>query len=238
MIITRFLVALWMLSSSLLVAMQAPALEGDLFTAIPISGEIKHILGGIQKDLAKCFAGLKFSASSLDNLHITIQLVVPFNPKKKWTLGEYIHRIHGGLAEVPGPFKQWAKGKGWNQPWDFGAKLQSGWLTISKNGTVMLHVAKSDSLVHLGKTIDQELAKVGVKTKRNDVAGKYDAHITLGKIPKDKVADAKARKCGIDFKAKFKGHKFIIDRFVLLQSNRPAKPRHYYRHGEFKLHLG
>lgn len=238
MAIVQLFISLSLFSGSLLFAMEVPALKGDIFTALPIPENIKLVLGGIQTELAQCFRGMEFSASALDNLHITIQVIASYDAAHKYSLESYIERIKNGLTQVPGSFKQFAQSKGWDKPWDFANKLQSGTVVISQNGVVMLYVGSSELLKRLGAVIEQELSKVGIQTKRNDVTEKYEAHITLGQIAKDKVTEAKSKKCGIDFKTKFKDRKFVIDQFVLLQSNRPEKVRKYYQHGGYELRLG
>ena len=227
---------LCLLVSSFIVAMESSALKGDIFTAIPISEDIKCVINDIQKKLVECFDDIAFSPSPADNLHITIQVVA--SVENHDSLESYIEKINDGLSLVPESFKDFAKCKGWDRSWDFASKLQIGELKISQNGIVMLSVGKSELLKRLGKIIDQKLSKVGIKTKRNDVKGTYKAHITLGLVPQDKVSEARFKKCDIDFKAKFKGHTFIIDRFDLLQSNKPEKVRRYYCYHEYQLNLG
>jgi len=232
----RFFISLCLLSGNLVIAMERPVLKGDLFTAIPLPEDIKYVIDDIQKDVAQCFHEIEFSPSALDNLHITIQVMA--SAEDQDSLESYIEQVNDGLELVPEDFKDFAKRKKWDRSWDFVSKLQSGRLKISQNGIVMLLVGKSELLKHLGKIIDQKLSTAGIKTKRNDVKGKYEAHITLGLISKEKVHKARSRRCDIDFKTKFKGHTFIIDRFVLLQSNRPEKVRRYHCHREYKLPLG
>lgn len=219
--------SLFMVSSGFLNAMEQPSgYQGDYFTAIPIPQQIKNILADVQKEVSACL-GKDFSRSDLDNLHITIQVME----------GKDESKMKQGLNNASAPFKQWAKGKGWDKPWHFEGKIQDSAIKIGKQGHVKLHVGKSDLLVHLGKVIEQELNKAGVKTKRNDVAGqKYTAHITLGMV--SSVEKARSKKCHVDFKKKFAHTSFMIDRFVLLQSNRLAKVRHYAQRGEYKLNLG
>jgi 2'-5' RNA ligase len=226
--------------SNLLVAMDVPKDNIHLFTAISITQNVRHILTRIQYDLAECFGDIKFSPSSSDNLHITIQNINDFDPNGNRSLDSYVGVIKKGLGNVQKPFRAWAKQMHFDKLWDFAPKLQAGWLTISKNGTIMLRVGRSQSLIRLGQLIDQELSSVNVKTKRNDVSAAYVAHIALGKIEKNKVIEAQSKiaKCDIDINARFKNHKFIIDRFVLYQSNAPAKPRRYTALAEYKFHLG
>lgn len=228
------------LSSILLFSMDVPQDKIHLFTAIPISHNAKHILFGIQQEIRQCLGEIKFSPSIPGNLHMTIQNMNDFDPNGAQSLDSYVGIIQKGLGNVQKPFRAWAKQMGFDKSWDFSGKLQSGWLAISNNGTVMLRVGKSQSVTRLGQLIDQELNNVNIKTKRNDVSGTYDAHITLGYIDKNKVAEAqlKIAQCNIDFNACFKHHKMIIDRFVLYQSNAPAKPRKYKVLAEYKLHLG
>lgn len=232
----RSFISLCLLSCSLITAMEDLGLKGDLFTAIPISENIQCIIGNIQKELAECFHEIEFFPSPLDNLHITVQVIAPVENQDY--LENYIEQINDGLILVPELFKKFAHRRGWDKPWDFVSKLQNGRLKISSNGTVMLSVGKSELLKYLGKIIDQKLSQLGIESKRNDVKGAYDAHITLGLISRDKVREARSRKCGINFKTTFKGHTFMIDRFVLLQSNRPEKVRRYHCHHEYKLSLG
>lgn len=236
----RLLIALCAMSSSLLVAMDVPKDKIHLFTAIPLSRDVRQIIAGIQQEVAQCFGGIKFSASPFENLHITIQNVNDFDPNGNRSLASYVGVIQRGLGNVQKPFRAWAAQMNFDKSWDFAPKLQAGRLMVSKNGTVMLRVGTSQSLSRLGQLIDQELGNVNVKTKRNDVSGKYEAHITLGKIDKSRVIEAQSKiaQCIIDLNARFKNHKCIIDRFVLYQSNAPAKPRKYTALAEYKLHLG
>lgn len=223
------ILSLLMMSSGWVNAMEQPSgFQGDYFTAIPIPENIKYILADIQKELARCL-GNDFSASPLDNLHITIQVMEGRNEEK----------MKQGLKNVSSPFKQWAKSKGWDKDWHFESKLQDSHIEIGNKGHVKLHIAKSDLLIELGRRIEHELNKIVIKTNRNDVAGtNYTAHITLGMVSESRVSQARSKKCTIDSKKRFAGSRFIVDRFVLLQSNRPAKVRRYAQRGEFPLNLG
>ena len=228
------------LSSILLFSMDVPRDHIHLFTAISISHNAKHVLIGIQQEIAQCLGEIEFSPSIPGNLHMTIQNVNDFDPNGAQSLDSYISIIRKGLGNVQKPFRAWAKQMGFDKSWDFLGKLKAGWLVISNNGTVMLRVGKSQSLTRLGQLIDQELHALNINIKRNDVSETYDAHITLGKIEKNKVAEAqlKIAQCNIDFNACFKHQKMIIDRFILYQSNAPVKPRKYKALAEYKLHLG
>lgn len=218
-------------SGSLLPAMEAPpaVITGDYFTAIPVPGNVKTILGGVETELAACL-GRDFSPSDLDNLHITIQV----------SEGDDVEMMRFALRNVPAPFKQFARQKGWDQPWHFEGKIQNASIQIGKEGHVKLHVGKSDLLIQLGSIIEQQLRNYQVHTTRNDVSGNYTAHITLGIVPKAKVDAAKSRlnHCRFDFNSKFARIPFIIDRFVLLRSNRPAVVRRYLVQEEYMLNLG
>lgn len=224
------LASLLLFNVSLINAMEMPksTYQGDYFTAIPIPLKIKNIIAEVQTELFLCL-GENFSASPLDNLHITIQVMEGSNEEK----------MKQGLKNVSTPFKQWAQKKGWDKTWHFEKKIKEDpKLRFGDEGHVKLHLGKSDLLVHLGKIIEEELKNSGVTTKRNDVAGsKYSAHITLGMIPKDFVKKARSLQCNIDLKKKFASAEFIIDRFVLLHSNWPEKIRQYAVRGEYMLNL-
>lgn len=222
-----FIMSLCILSGSLITGMEKPvaSFRGDYFTAIPIPHNIKNILADVQQELASCL-GSDFSRNDLDNLHITIQVIEGHNQGK----------MQQALRNVSTPFRQWARGKKWDKEWHFEEKIKKSRIQFGNKGHVKLHVGESALLKQLGKIIEQELDKVGVHTNRNDVAGReYSAHITLGMIPVSRVANAQ---CNIDFTRKFAHSTFIIDRFVLLQSNRPEPVRRYALHGEYKLNLG
>lgn len=195
--------------------------SGVDFVAIGIPKELKTEFTSMQQYVANHLKkNFSLSSSSLNNLHITLKEIGDLNNREREAVKNVLEKIAVDL-----------------RPYDIKNALKRGKLLINSEGLVRLKLYQDSWLTKLAQTIDQslkELKKHGdIRNLKKRIDFPYDGHITLGYIryknqPLDKSKTPKEmlRQIQKNFKNKF-NQSFVIDRFVLMKSNRPATPRIY-----------
>jgi 2'-5' RNA ligase len=201
---------------------------GTDFVAIGMPHALHQEFANMQNYVAHRLGNnLALSPTPHHNLHITLKEIGDLNQQER--------------KEVKKVLKQVAKQF---HPHDITHIMKAGRLRINPQGLVMLKI-KSDWLTALAHNIDKALTKLKKHGKITTLFKRMDfpknGHITLGQIshkskPFHKSASAPAITAEIQkkFKNQFNTN-FLVDRFVLLKSNRPQQPRVYNNKGTFYL---
>lgn len=207
--------------------------KGEAFAAVPLPSNIQAKTAQLQGQLSQCL-GPQFSASPKGNLHITLQLIGPVSKAND------VKRIHQALRVAANKNKFWNLAK--HTP-----KLK---IKLHDDGLVSLRLPRSDSLTRLARSIRGSLDKSRIShSKRWDYPD--NAHITIGMVaPSGATNGQRYTPAAI---AKLRGHfqqcmsskqvnlgvmrarKFVVDKFALSKSNRPAKKRQYATLGTYSL---
>lgn len=196
---------------------------GADFLALNFSADVSKQLKTTQHKIARSLkAPYVFSPAPQHTLHITLKEVGDITSRERAVIQKHFKQCSKKSSHftVYNPFK-------------------NSKLSVNKDGLVLLKLYPSKDLTQLAYFIDKNLAylhkhkKLARYSKRMDFP--YNGHVTLGTIvSKNKKINTKAladqlKAIGTHIK------NISVQRYVLLQSNRPQEPRVYTNKGTFYL---